>query len=372
VAVVGTGVSALLAARALTSVDRVDEIRVFGPARKQAPHLLSYWSDGPTPFDAYAEWSWSRLRVGDPPFDVPLDRFQYRTFRAQRWADGLRRDLEADPRVSFVEAKVDGVDEGGVVVGTDRWEADWVLDSRRGPERPAAVQQFVGWEIEHDGVIETDAATLLDFRTPAGNDFRFAYLLPLAPGHLFVEHVSYAPCDHDRKIVDYLSSVLGLRSWRLVDRESGATPILRAPLQRRRGKVVRIGVGGGVAKIATGYALLRMWRDAEAIARRIAATGRPPRIQRGGSPLFRVADRYFLDLLETAPERLPELLTDLFSRAPGDAVLAFLDDRASLLQQAAIAAAVPGWVRWSLATPLRVAVSGMFGAPKRVPARRTR
>jgi lycopene beta-cyclase len=355
VAVVGTGVSALLAARALSNVGRVDEIRVIGPVRAQAPHLLSYWSDGPTPFDAYAAWSWARVRVGDPPFEVPLDRLRYRTFRAQPWADAVRRELAADPRVVFVDARVDRVDDRGVVVGSDRLEADWVLDSRRGTERPAAVQQFVGWEIEHDGEIESDAATLLDFRTPAGDDFRFAYVLPLEPGRLFVEHVSYAACDHERAMVRYLTGILGLRSWRLLDRESGATPILRHPLPRGRGRVVRIGVGGGVAKIATGYALLRMWRDAEEIARGLATMARPPEISRGASPLFRVADRYFLDLLEHAPDRLPELLTDLFSRAPGDAVLAFLDDRASLLEQASIAAAVPGWVQWSLAASTRLA-----------------
>jgi hypothetical protein len=62
--------------------------------------------------------------------------------------------------------------------------------------------------------------------------------------------------------------------------------------------------------------------------------------------LYRVADQFFLHLLESAPERIPGFLGELFERAPADAVLSFLDDRASLTEQLRVAIAARGWLEW--------------------------
>jgi lycopene beta-cyclase len=192
--------------------------------------------------------------------------------------------------------------------------------------------------------LEQDVATLMDFRGPTAGDFSFVYALPLAPDRLFVEHVSYQPDHHDRHLVVYLNDVVGSGQWTLIDGERGATPLYLDPADNV-GRVRTIGVAGGVAKVATGYALTRMWRDAERIAEGLARRGRPDSesVPRG---LHRVADRFFVDLLLREPGRLPELLEALFSEASGDAVLAFLDDQATSREQVMIALAMPDWLMW--------------------------
>jgi lycopene beta-cyclase len=361
VAIVGTGVSALLLAQALLE-HPVASLVLVGPAGPLRPHLLSYWSDKPTPFDAWASWSWPEVRLGAPgapPLAVPLDRFRYQTFRAQPWADAAREILLRDPRVTFLDARATVVatsgDRGRVTCDDGSpVEADWVFDSRRIGVEPDAYQRFVGWELELDTPwAEQAGPTLLDFRTPADGDFRFAYVLPLGPTRLFVEHVSYARCDHDAALDSYLRRVLEIERWRVVDREAGATPLFRTPPARVEGRVVRIGVhGAGLAKVCTGYAVMRMWRDAMHLAQTLFAEGAPSGRRRQRS-LDRLADRYFLELLREEPERIPELLGALFARAPGDAVLAFLDEQAPLSERLAVARAMPRWLRWAMGSGVR-------------------
>jgi lycopene cyclase-like protein len=355
IVIVGTGVSALLLAQALLE-QHVASLALVGPAGPLRPHILSYWSDGPTPFDAWAAWSWPEVCVGAPdlpPRAIPLTRFRYRTFRAQPWADATREVLLRDPRVTFRDAKateVTTVEERGCVTCDDgsRIEADWVFDSRRIGVEPDVHQRFVGWELELEApCLEESGPILLDFRTPSDDDFRFTYALPLEPRRLFVEHVSYTRCDHDAALESYVGRVLEIEKWRIVDREAGATPLFLTPPDRVEGRVVRIGVHAGLAKVCTGYAVMRMWRDAVQLARTLFTEGAPA-VRRHQRSLDRLADRFFVELLHEEPERIPELLGVLFARAPGDAVMAFLDEQAQLGERLTVARAMPRWLRWSM------------------------
>lgn len=354
VLITGAGVSALLLAQQLVAQQACTRVRLVGPWRPLAPHVLSYWSDGPTLFDAHAIAHWTRLGVvgrNGISRSVSLGRFGYRTFRAQAWADAARAELTASGRVEWIDAAVEAVEDGPsraqVRTADQQLEADWVFVSHRAPATPpAAWQRFLGWEIAVDApLFTTETATFMDFRTPPERDFRFVYALPLAPDRLFVEHVSYQPCDHARHLRDYLRRALGLRDWRLLDSERGATPVFAAPPPRRGQRVIEVGVAAGLAKTATGYALMRMLRDAESLARSLRERGEP-RLPRRTGFLYRLADRYFLEALRRDPERLVVLLGALFSGPPGDAVLGFLDERARFREKLAVARAVPGWLRW--------------------------
>jgi lycopene beta-cyclase len=354
VAIVGAGISALLLARSL--IERTEaRVTVVAPRRPQRPHLLSYWAAAPTPFDAHTAASWSTIAViaEDRLIRRSLTRFRYQTFHAQAWAEEQLASLRRSGRVEFVETRVDAIEEDlvqpVVVAEGQRLIADWVFDSRSGGERPDRWQRFEGWELVFDhGHVDPSTATLLDFRTPQQLDFRFVYVLPLAERHLFVEHVSTAPCDHAAALKLYLREVLALHRWVIVDREDGATPLFGAQPPRGEGRVIRIGVAGGMAKTCTGYALMRMWRDAERIAHRLSQ-GRHPLGLPAPPSLYRVADLFYLDVLRTDPGKLERLMHALFSIASGDAVLAFLDEQASLREQLAVARAMPEWLAWAAA-----------------------
>jgi hypothetical protein len=96
---------------------------------------------------------------------------------------------------------------------------------------------------------------------------------------------------------------------------------------------------------------MRMWRDAVRLA--LTVGQRAPDLHRRRRTLDRVADRFFLELLRDDPGRIPPLLSALFARAPGDSVLAFLDEQARFGETLAVARAMPGWLRWMLGFGLR-------------------
>jgi hypothetical protein len=359
IAVIGSGVSATLLAQSLVRRGCFRTLRIIDRPRGLQAHRLAYWSDCPTPFDEYVDASWPALAIVDAEgrrLELPLSRLPYKTFPTRRWHADAHQRLREAPGVEFVDARARSIEprEHDVIVhaGGTRHRADWCFTSAAfGRAQPDAWQRFEGWEVVAAGGDTPELTpTWMDFRTPASGDFRFMYALPLAPGRLLVEHVSYRPASHGARIRDYLNGVLGMRGWEVVDREAGATPLYAVPPARRMGRVVQLGVAAGLAKACTGYALTRMWRDAEALAEGLAGRGRPPEM-RAPRSLYYLGDRLFLDLLRRSPERLPEFLHALGRGSTGDALLAFLDDRASLRERLEVARAAPGWVRWWLAKP---------------------
>lgn len=353
IVLIGSGVSSTLLAETLARVGGFRSLRVIGPETTLGARRFSYWSDTPTPFDRYADGSWSRFRIASTDGairDLTLDRFVYRTFEARRWHADARRRLHDASGVELIDDRVESVDTVGerAVVHTPngRFEADWVFSSARStPVPPTAWQRFEGWEISLDeDLIDCDTATWLDFRTETGGDFRFVYALPLGPHRLFVEHVSYQPSRHGEALQAYLRDVLRLRRWDTLTSERGATPLYSPHPPRRVGRLVRIGVGAGLAKTCTGYAIMRMWRDAEAITASLKEHGHPV-ISRPQGGLYRAADRFFLSQLNRGPNQLPDFLLRLGGSVTGDAFLAFLDDRATVAEQIDICRAAPDWIR---------------------------
>jgi lycopene beta-cyclase len=352
--IAGTGASAMLLASSLIRRQSFRTLKIIGERRPMRAHRLSYWSEEPTPFDEYTDATWDAVRIVDATghaTDAALTRFRYRTFPTTRWFGDLEQKVLASPGVELVDMRLTSMssDDTRARVRSDaeEFEADWVFSSvPLGTEHAQFWQRFEGWEVSvANGSIDTRAATLLDFRTPADNDFRFCYALPLSPTHIFLEHVSYEPCRHADHLTAYLTDVLNLNEWIVVDREHGATPAHRGTLMRQDRRLIHIGVAGGLAKAATGYALMRMWRDAELIADGLAEEGHP-RLSGDSQGLYRLADRYFLHLLGHDRSQIPVLLAALFSGASGDAVLAFLDDRATPRELASVSLAVPGWMQW--------------------------
>ncbi|MFT3713124.1 MAG: lycopene cyclase family protein [Archangium sp.] len=350
----GLGVSSMLLSRALVERKAFDRLTLVGRRAPHAAHVFSYWADRPTPFDAAVEMSWNRLQVVDALGVIPVElgRFTYRTFHPSRWLAKLTDEVLAHPGVRWIDGEVQSAETEHdrarvrLAASGEVLSADWAFVSGQlGAVRPARWQYFTGIEVElKEPVLDVEVATLLDFRTPAPGDFRFVYALPFSPTRLFVEHVSHLPSDHDAALARWLELVLGVPSWRVVEKESGATPLFATP-PKEDGRVRHIGVAAGMARPCTGYALMRMWRDSEAQAESLHRWGHP-RTRGRGRFLSRTADAYFLDRLAHAPDELPKLMRELFSKANGDAVLGFLDDRATLEEKRAVASAMPGWLRW--------------------------
>lgn len=324
-----------------------------------------FWNVGTDVDEALVSHRFSRWRVADareavtvgaPGIDychVPSDRFY-----ASRLA-ALRAEPDVTLRLgSAVRALSPRNDR--VVVDTDdgRLEASLVFDSRpldlaslvEGPGDVTLLQHFGGLEVRTARpVFDPEVVTLMDFGVEGPPGAHFVYVIPFAPDRALVEDTFFdrsprEPAVYEANIRRYLRARHGVEAFDVLHHERGVIPMTSAPIPRSpHERIVKIGVGGGLAKPSTGYAFLAIQRSSAALAASLLSRPRgatvsapPPRRERTV-----LLDRIFLAHLARHPERAPETFMRLFSRAPADALVRFLSDVGSPVDDLRVIRAAP-------------------------------
>ncbi|MCC6189760.1 MAG: Lycopene cyclase [Anaerolineales bacterium] len=393
----GGGLSALSLAYRLVQTPglRDRSILIVDPDEAHpTAHTWCFWADRPMPFDHLIRQSWPRLRLLDQDYQQTLELgpFHYHLIRGHDFFSHVRAALAEHPTVTFLPERVtrleDGSAAGGVVAGNHIYAGRWVFDSRfrpvdtlralaplRAADAQAAAQSiplssslprgvlasvaaaeraryhtlcqhFVGWTIETDApVFDTSAATFCDFRAPTSRrpegEWRFFYLLPLAPNRAQVDYVTLTSAEADQAIRHYLERVLDIGEYRVVSRERGVNPLTDRPFPRRTGRhVLTLGTAGGRVKPSAGYAFTRIQRDSDAVVRSLQRYGHPFAVP--PDPLFyRLCDALLLNVLEHQGRLAPALFRRLFARNPPARILRFLDERSGPVENLQIIASMP-------------------------------
>ena len=119
-------------------------------------------------------------------------------------------------------------------------------------------------------------------------------------------------------------------------------------------RIIPIGISGGAARAATGYAFLRIQRQSREIAERIVGGRRLALAWRAfGAAKYKLFDRILLEALSTSPELAPLFFATLFERARPGSVIRFLTERSHLFDDGRIIAALfkPEFLRMILRPP---------------------
>lgn len=291
----------------------------------------------------------TRGSVRHPYEHIPADAF----YRA------ARERIETSDRVELaLGTHVTAIDDRGdrVRVVTDRGDIDarFVLDSRPEAARPQRregdvrlLQSFVGWRIRtEDPSFDPEVCTLMDFDVDAsGGGVHFVYVLPFSEHDALVEDTffSEAAVDagvHEESLARWLER-RGIEDYEVIERERGVLPMSTERYEPAVSpRVVRIGIAGGLARPATGYAFLAIQRHARVLARALAreTAPRPPDV-RAARTLF--LDRVFLSYLARHPERAPELFARMFERVPADTLARFLSEASQLRDDLQVMSALP-------------------------------
>jgi lycopene beta-cyclase len=157
-----------------------------------------------------------------------------------------------------------------------RLRAQLVIDARGGALGEGGYQKFLGLEVELAADSGLDRPLLMDACVPQGPQFRFMYVLPLAPRRLLIEDTAFARTPRldltvcRAAIRDYAAA----RGWhiRSVRREeAGVLPMPWRAKPAAPTLPLKVGYGGGWFHPATGYSapcalrlatlLARHWRD---------------------------------------------------------------------------------------------------------------
>ncbi len=331
-----------------------------------------FWDVEPTPFTDLASHAWTRWMVHDGRRETVAACPGYPYLRL-RSADVYRRVLDrlaSAPNVTLALGRpILGVRESPrrvtVTTALGEFVGDRAFDSsgRVAPGGPTAagrpgrgpelLQHFFGRTIRADRpVFDPTCPSLMDFRASQADGPHFVYLLPLSATEALVENTYLFPFQasperHRREIADYLGRRYGLAagSYEVIEEEAGAIPMTMGPgpLRSTR-RLTPIGLAGGAARPSSGYAFLRIQRQARRLAGRIASgEGPAPGEARRslGPPKYRFFDAIFLRTLADRPELAPEIFRRMFERAEPSALVRFLSERSTAIDDLKIIRALP-------------------------------
>lgn len=325
---------------------------------------LAFWAARTTMLDRWALRSWDQLLVvghDDRSERVAMGDWRYTAIPWGTARTDLLADILADPRVTGIQARAQAVRDvhgAAEVLVEGRWiRGAWVYDSRpqeggpaaahgpaaaRGPRAISLFQSFRGvWVAGDEPRVDTSAATLLDFSADDGDDLGFAYVLPVSPRSAMVMAVRMG---RDASLPDPLPAVpreLGEDGWQVVAEEAGVTPLVVPPPPRREGRrVMAIGRRGGRVRASTGYAVMRILADSQAIVRSLRRHGHPFAVPPDPWP-DQVLDAVWLHALARERAALEPAFHALFARARLGSVLRFLDGSAGPADVARVIAALP-------------------------------
>jgi lycopene beta-cyclase len=334
-------------------------------------HTWCYWSCTPSYLDAITYRTWDRLAVIAEQQSLTLDLapYRYHMVRSIDFYRFMREQLATRPNVQFqrgtVETVVEGDDFVEIVVNELAFHGRWLFDSRYRPEayrsggtpgfgqappgrrHHALTQHFLGWEIETDAPsFDPKLPTMFDFRTPQQGAMRFFYVLPFSPQRALVEYTLFSAqlltlAEYQSALRVYLSDILGLTQYRILEEERSLIPMTDQPFPRRTGRrVLNTGTRGGRVKASSGYAFDRIQRDALAIARSLQRHGHPFDLPTSPSR-YRLFDAMLLDILQHHGELGAPVFSQLFRRNPVQRIFRFLDEEGGWDENFALMASVP-------------------------------
>jgi lycopene beta-cyclase len=310
-----------------------------------------FWSDTPTRFDHLAFRTWDQVEVINHGYHQVFDLhpYQYRMIRGIDYYTGIREALGSIPNVSLMQARVtetgdsDANTKARVFLNNEPYEALWAFDSTfaqsdfsKGPKGFHYLKQhFKGWEIETPGdSFNPERVTLFDFRTPQKGCMCFFYILPFSRRKALVEYTLFSEKllkghEYDRTIAEYLEKIQGISSYRIISTEIGFIPMTDMPIKRKiSSHVMAIGTKGGLVKPSSGYAFLRIQKDAQAIVSSLENYGNP--FQVPPTPLrYRLYDTLMLQVMHRNGNRMADIFTQMFQQNSIGEIFRFLDEKAA-------------------------------------------
>lgn len=341
-----------------------------------------FWDVEPTPFSHLAtkRWqSWS-LRTSCGSATQTTGRYPYLCIESSDFYEYAVRSIEAHPNVTLrLGEEVLNLQPaaGGIRVKTSEgtYEGELAFDGRGLPpgsphfekarkEAPWVPQKFLGQRVRAERpVFDPERCTLMDFSVDQRRGLRFMYVLPFTPQTALVENVYLSEArvteeEYRAETGEYLRDAYGLsgNEYEVSGEEKGYIPMTSYEFPQRLGeRVYSIGMLGGQTRPSTGYTFLRIQRYCRRLAESLAASGGRPEVPaRTDSRRYDLLDALFLRFMQEHPERCPEIYHQMFAGVPADALVRFLTEKSSPLDEARLIGALPKtpFIRLALRTAL--------------------
>jgi len=361
IAIIGAGAAGLHLALAMRNESFFEDKRILileKSAKDQNDRTWCFWEKGEGLWDPLLRKSWSQGDFFSKEKTVPLSLtpYRYKMISSIDFYEHAKQEIAAIKRFQWENEDVQSVENGTPIQIKGRnssYTADYVFDSRI-PEDftqtkdkyTRLLQHFKGWVIRtEEDRFDPERFTMMDFRLLWPNATSFTYVLPISKREALVEFTLFSPSllqesDYDHMLHRYVSELLKLQKFDIVEQEQGVIPMSDFPFEKySQGKHIRIGTGGGWVKPSTGYS----FKNCERNSRKIVTNLKLGRSANKGliSQKFRFYDALFLDVLHRQNELGPVLFETMYTKYPVQKIFAFLDDQTSLAEDLSILVGFP-------------------------------
>jgi lycopene beta-cyclase len=320
-----------------------------------------FWEKGDGFFEEIVYHRWHSLEFFGENFSKTLliSPYIYKMVRGIDFYEYCHREISRHSNIEQVIADFGGTMEGedGLLVilnGELQSVGSPVVFSSialPGPDQPGGIrllQHFKGWVIESPGAnFDPGKATLMDFRVGQQHGTSFVYVLPFAKTQALVEYTQITRAlaseeVYDAELNSYLSQLLKLDSYRVIEQEFGIIPMSSEPFPFYRNGVYHIGTAGGQTKPSTGYTFQFIQKQS-ALLVDCLLNNKPLSDAHVLSQRFRFYDQTFLRLLYYGMLPGRKVFSDLFRKNDPNRVLRFLDNESSFADDLKIIFSLPPW-----------------------------
>lgn len=318
-----------------------------------------FWEKQPGFFEPIVHKSWQQLWFHGTAHSGlhNIHPYTYKMIRGIDFYQYCFHIIRKHPDVTIEYANVKRIDNKGdhAVLETDQqyYEADHIFSSipvdkpSPGKREYYLLQHFKGWVITTPQPVFNPAeATIMDFRVSQEQGTAFVYVMPFTANSALVEYTVFsdqvlAPAEYDKALKTYLSNLLTINDYNIVEEESGAIPMTNVRFAADNGAVTFLGTAGGQTKASSGYTFQFIQKQTAQLVNAMANKKKHLVNQHFLNKRFQWYDGILLNIL--SQHKLPGafIFTELFKKNKATAILQFLDNETSLLQEMSIITVLP-------------------------------
>ena len=310
----------------------------------------SFWEKGSGKWESIVSKTWSKALFysSKKKLNLELAPYTYKTIHALDFYTKAKQALQEKTNFDFIIEDVLSVENSKlpmVLTANNSYRAKHVFDSRitedyflESNNFTKIIQHFKGWIIETDvPTFNPDQFTMMDYRLKDGEQTTFTYVLPLSTKKALVEFTYFTPTlvdepTYDRYIKQYISNLLKIDAYSIVETESGSIPMTNFPFETYSTKyITKIGTAGGWVKGSTGYSFKHSEKKVALIIANLKANNTPSKNL--FKQKYKFYDKIFLKVLNDENEKGEWIFERFYSKNSVESMFKFLDEESSLFEE---------------------------------------
>lgn len=318
-----------------------------------------YWTNKTSNwFDeiVYKRWDKFYFRSNQTNVELHLKPYQYQLIRGIDFYSYCLNELKQDPRFEFVSDEIVELNTkeniGIIRTAKTSYSAKYVFNSAIRVHNVKAdhvnyVQHFKGYVVETQmECFDADCPVFMDFRVPQHNDCRFVYIIPFSKTKALIEYTGFSRAilkdeEYDTELKNYIQSFLKLGDYKIEHIEKGVIPMAESEFINPFGeRVINIGTAGGYSKPSTGFTFYFIQQRTKNIIDNLLKGKAPEEIQIKNSR-HKYYDKILLDVMDKKQIAAKDIFEILFRKNDVRAILAFLNEETTLIQDLRIMNSVP-------------------------------